>query len=221
MMDSSIRPARHLPRAAAVATIAIAAGVFFPSSISASRTALPASLFQAGQAPQAADDARRMVIVLDLVSLSGDELTRAVSEVESFVARGDSEPRLIAIATVRPALRVVSDFTADRAALRAILQSPDLLSTRASSLTAPADATPAGTDERLVSLARLCEVMAPIAQRKGVLYFSSGSSGLRADNLAELRSVTTSCTRANVSVYGVDARGLAVINGNGGAGFGR
>jgi hypothetical protein len=224
MMYSSMRQARHASRIARIVLVAMTVGVFFSSPISASRAASAASMLQAGQQLQAPDSAGRMVILFDLVSLSGDELTRAIREVEGLVARDNEEPRVIAIATVRPALRVVSDFTADRAALRAILQSPDLLRTSASSLTAPAGVAAAGSDERTRSIARLCEVMAPITQRKAVIYFSGGTSGFRADNQSELRSATTGCARVSVSVYGVDARGLtAVVSGTGGGGvrFGR
>ncbi len=155
---------------------------------------------------------------------------------------------LVAVATVGQSLTILRDFTSDREALRTTLGAFDLTAgagfeqpepvdaAAAEVADASAEADPAdlpldesefgifNNDRRLRAMRVLCTALAPLEQKKAILYFSSGMSRSGSDNQVELRAVTNTCNRANTSIYPVDSRGLsAVVPGGapGGRGGGR
>ena len=66
-------------------------------------------------------------------------------------------------------------------------------------------------DVRLRALKTLAEALAPIQQKKAILYFSSGMQRNGTDNQVELRAAVNAAVRANVAIYPVDSRGLQAI----------
>ena len=72
----------------------------------------------------------------------------------------------------------------------------------------PANASAVPTDVRLRALTTLCETIAPIQQKKSVFYFGAGMSRPPDVARGELRTAVGTCSRANVSIYAVDARGI-------------
>src|SRR6185295_12957193 len=66
-------------------------------------------------------------------------------------------------------------------------------------------------DVRLRALKTLAEALAPIQQKKAILYFSSGMQRNGSDNQVELRRAVNAAVRANVAIYPVDSRGLQAI----------
>jgi hypothetical protein len=66
----------------------------------------------------------------------------------------------------------------------------------------------------------LCEALAPIEQKKAILYFSAGMSRSGSDNQVELRAVINAANKANTSIYPVDSRGLTAVVPGGAAGRG-
>src|SRR5262249_23805652 len=66
-------------------------------------------------------------------------------------------------------------------------------------------------DIRLKALRALAETLAPIEQKKSILYFSAGMQRSGEDNQVELRSAINAANRAHVSIYPVDARGLQAV----------
>ena len=66
-------------------------------------------------------------------------------------------------------------------------------------------------DVRLRALKTLAEALAPIQQKKAILYFSSGMQRNGTDNQVELRAAVNAAVRANVAIYPVDARGLQAV----------
>ena len=136
---------------------------------------------------------------------------------------------MVAIVTVGTRVTVVKEFTSSREELLAALQSPGLSEAAAGAgtlATSPiADtALEPFNDFRLRALATLCNTVAPIKQRKSLLYFSAGMNREADKDATELRAATNACMRANVLIYPVDARGLLSIpspnpNGAGGALF--
>jgi hypothetical protein len=66
-------------------------------------------------------------------------------------------------------------------------------------------------------LKTVCQELAPIQQKKALLYFSAGMSRSGDDNQIELRSATSTCNRGNVSIYAVDTRGLQAVAAGGSA----
>src|SRR5207249_9939689 len=72
-------------------------------------------------------------------------------------------------------------------------------------------------DVRLRALKTLAEALAPIQQKKAIIYFSSGMQRSGTDNQVELRAAVNAAVRANVAIYPVDSRGLQAVVPGGGA----
>jgi hypothetical protein len=66
-------------------------------------------------------------------------------------------------------------------------------------------------DVRLRALKTLAETLAPIEQKKAIVYFSAGMQRSGQDNQIELRAAINSAVRANVSIYPIDTRGLQAV----------
>ena len=66
-------------------------------------------------------------------------------------------------------------------------------------------------DIRLRALKALAETLAPIEQKKSILYFSAGMQLSGEDNQVELRSAINAAVRAHVAIYPVDTRGLQAV----------
>jgi len=175
---------------------------------------------------------RRLIVLLfDLSSMQPEELERAGRAAVDYVDRQMADADLVAIATIDTTLNVVSDFSGDRQQVKAALSqiaSIDAVAfetpaaeTAATDETAAAtgDATTADTgeydlfnnDARLRAIRSLSEALAPIEQKKSILYFSGGMTRSGGDNQVELRAATSAAVRANVSLYPVDTRGLQAV----------
>src|SRR5262249_39825460 len=151
------------------------------------------------QVPQTDDAAvgRRMWILLfDIASLKPDHVTALVDVTSRWLAQSVSNADLVSIVTVGTRLHVVKDFTSSREDLVAALQSPELLSEAAAGASALAASPGAETalepfgDVRLRALATLCKTVAPIQQRKSLLYFSAGMNREADKDGTELRATT-------------------------------
>ena len=66
-------------------------------------------------------------------------------------------------------------------------------------------------DVRLRALRTLADALAPLEQKKAILYFSAGMERSGQDNQIELRTAINSAVRAHVSIYPVDTRGLQAV----------
>ncbi len=177
---------------------------------------------------------RRLVILLfDTSSMSPEDTQRAVDSAREFVATDMTTADLVAVATVSSLLTVYRDFTADRGLvtealnLLAYSDGTDVLPPSASTA-ATDDAAAAATEEtaadveaaelemfnndlRLRALRTLAESLAPIEQKKAILYFSGGMPRSGQDNQIELRSAINAAVRSNVSIYPIDTRGLQAV----------
>ncbi len=177
---------------------------------------------------------RRLVILLfDTSSMAPEDTQRAVDSAREFVAKDMTTADLVAVATVSSLLTVLRDFTADRAlvteALNQLAYSEGTEEPPQSASTAATDdAAAAATEEtvaeveaaelemfnndlRLRALRTLAESLAPIEQKKAILYFSGGMARSGQDNQVELRSAINAAVRSNVSIYPVDTRGLQAV----------
>jgi VWFA-related protein len=175
---------------------------------------------------------RLITLVFDVSSMQPEDVQRAVDSARKYVDDKMTPADLIAIATVGSTLTVLTDFTADRAKVTNALAT--LAYTEGTSTEAPAAST-AATDEaaaaaedtttvadaaeldmfnndvRLRALKTLAEALAPIEQKKAILYFSAGMQRSGQDNQVELRSAINAAVRANVSIYPIDTRGLQAV----------
>jgi VWFA-related protein len=179
---------------------------------------------------------RMLMIMFDVSSMQPDDVQRAVEDARDWVGEKMTGADLIAIITIGTRLNVLTDFTSSKEEALTALQKlaynegtevdPQSVATAATE----ADAAEAGTttteadafqefnnDVRLRALKTVCQELAPIQQKKALLYFSAGMNRSGEDNQIELRNATSTCNRGNVSIYPVDTRGLQAVAAGGGA----
>ena len=181
-------------------------------------------------APPVVDMHGRRLIVLffDLSSMQPEELQRAVKAAHDYVDQKLSPSDLIAVTSFSTSLQVAQDFTADRALLDTAIDAYGGANAQGfeAGTTGDAEGTPDtgtaftpddtefnifNTDRRLDALQTLSDALAGIEQKKSVIYFSSGMSQSGQDNQVELRRTVDRATRANVSIYAADMRGLTAL----------
>ena len=175
---------------------------------------------------------RRLIVLLfDVSSMQPEDVQRSVDAAQKYVSEQMSSADLIAVATVSSMLNVLTDFTGDKTKVQTALNT---LGYTEGTATPPPDASTMATDEqtttaddatadetaeldlfnndmRLRVLKTLAETLAPIEQKKAIVYFSTGMQRNGQDNQVELRSAINAAVRANVSIYAVDTRGLQAI----------
>lgn len=190
-------------------------------------------------AEQVLQDHRLLVFFFDMSSMQPDELMRALKASGDFVTNHMTPADLIAVVTYSASLRVTQDFTNNRdslkKALRAILlgdQSSTLATNGAIGEAGGTDAngmeivtqdvsdafTPDetefnifNTDEKLAAIESLATMLRSVPGRKSVIHFSSGITRTGQENQATLRAATDAANQADVSLYTMDARGLAAL----------
>jgi VWFA-related protein len=173
---------------------------------------------------------RRLIVLLfDISSMQPEDVQRAVDAATKYVNEKMSPADLVAVATVSSTLDVLTDFTADRGKVGGTLAA---LSYKEGTATPPPSADTVATDEqaaadatteeavaidmfnndiRLRALKALAETLAPIEQKKSILYFSAGMQRSGEDNQVELRAAINAAVRAHVTIYPVDTRGLQAV----------
>ena len=67
------------------------------------------------------------------------------------------------------------------------------------------------TDEKLAAIESLATMLRSVPGRKSVIHFSSGITRTGQENQATLRAATDAANQADVSLYTMDARGLAAL----------
>jgi VWFA-related protein len=175
---------------------------------------------------------RLIALVFDVSSMQPEDAQRAVDSARKYVDEKMSAADLVAVATVGSMLSVLTDFTSDRGKVANALGT--LAFTDGTATEAPAAATAAvdeaaaaaaeeatsteaaeldmfNNDVRLRALKTLAEALAPIEQKKAILYFSAGMQRSGQDNQVELRSAINAAVRANVVIYPIDTRGLQAV----------
>jgi VWFA-related protein len=190
-------------------------------------------------AEQVLQDHRLLVLFFDLSSMQPDELMRALKASNDFVNNRMTPADLIAVVTYSASLRVVQDFTNNRDSLKKVLhtilvgdQSSNLATTGAIGEAGGTDAsgmeivtpdvsdafTPDetefnifNTDEKLAAIESLATMLRNVPGRKSVIHFSSGITRTGQENQATLRAATDAANQADVSLYTMDARGLAAL----------
>jgi VWFA-related protein len=199
-----------------------------------STTATPAAPASAPDAPesyssQALAGRRLIVLLFDVSSMQPEDTQRAVDSARKYVAEQMGAADMVAVATVGSTLDVLADFTGDRAKVDVALGTLAYLEGTATELpegaTAQTEEEAAAAEEaatvseldmfnndvRLRALKTLAETLAPIEQKKAIVYFSAGMQRSGQDNQIELRSAINAAVRANVSIYPIDTRGLQTV----------
>ena len=170
---------------------------------------------------------RRLIVLLfDSSSMQPEELERAIGSGYDYISKRLTPADLVAIAAVGSTLQIVQDFTADREVLSAALDrfaagdslgfqdgtAPTGEETEADGFVADdTEFNIFNTDRRLAAIELLSDTLAPIQQKKSIVYFSSGMTQRGEDNQVQLRAAIDRAVKANVSIYPVDTRGLTAI----------
>ena len=176
---------------------------------------------------------RRLIVLLfDTSSMQPEDVQRAIDSANKYVSEQMTAADLIAVATVSSQLDVLTDFSSDRTK---VAQTLARLGWTEGTATPPPDAATAATDEqtaaateetvsteaaeldmfnndvRLRALRTLAEALAPLEQKKAIIYFSAGMQRSGQDNQIELRTAINAAVRGHVSIYPVDTRGLQAV----------
>jgi VWFA-related protein len=174
---------------------------------------------------------RRLIVLLfDVSSMQPEDVQRSIDAARKYVKEQMSAADLVAIASVATSLDVLTDFTGEPERVDAALgwlaytdglaTDPPAESTLAAEEAAAAAEETAGeaseldmfnNDVRLRALRTLAETLAPIEQKKAILYFSAGMQRSGQDNMVELRSAINAAVRAHVAIYPIDVRGLQAV----------
>jgi VWFA-related protein len=175
---------------------------------------------------------RRLIVLLfDISSMQPEDVQRAVDSATKYVNETMSPADMVAVATVSSMLDVLTDFTGDKTKVGTALArlgytegtatAPPAADTVATDEQTAADETTASDDTvamdmfnndvRLRALKALAETLAPLEQKKSILYFSAGMERSGEDNQVELRAAINAAVRAHVAIYPVDTRGLQAV----------
>src|SRR5215510_1884180 len=184
-------------------------------------------------------DRRLIVLFFDLTSMQPEEIDRAAKSALDYTAERMAPADLVSVVTLSNSLKVDLDFTADKEALQAVMAgftsgvgegfangaTPDANADATDTSDAAASFTPDeteynifNTDRRLQALVTLSNDLSGIPQRKSVIYFSGGMQRTGVENQTQLRAAINAATKANLSFYTVDVRGLEAIVPGGNAG---
>jgi VWFA-related protein len=161
---------------------------------------------------------RLLVLYIDLYNMSLFDQLRTYAHADRYVATLMTPADMVEIVVFEKGrLRVMQEFTDDRAALREVIES--LRS--ATEGDAPNLSTAAGafgedddtfalftTDRQLAALQTAVGDLAPFPELKTLVYLGSGLRLNGADNLAQLRATVNAAVRANVAINPIDTRGL-------------
>jgi len=146
----------------------------------------------------AAQTPRSLCLFFDLNSMTAAEQTRAEGSAIQFVQEQMTASDVVSVMTSNPDVKVVEDFTSDRdtlvAALRRMVPGPGADSTGAAS-----------ADQRLQALESASKMLAPLAGKKAMIYFSTDTFPGGA-NQEQMKAAVDAAVRANLAIYPVDAR---------------
>ena len=188
---------------------------------------------------QVLQDHRLNLLFFDVSSMQPDDLMRALKAATAFVKERLTPADLVAVVTYTSSLRVVQNFTNDRAALTKSLngilvgeESSNLASSGTVGAAGGTDAlgqeivtqdtsdafTPDetefnifNTDEKLAAIQSLADMLRAVPGRKLVIHFSSGITGTGIENQAQLMATVAAANQSNVSLYTMDTRGLMAL----------
>ena len=176
-----------------------------------------ASEIAAGAEKPGVARARRMLVLyFDLGGIRREQLGQALAAAGRFVQKRMSGADAVAVmANLRGSLRVIQEFTSDRELLLTALgklATPDAEDDESAFTFGANDGefNVFATDRRLAALEHAAHLLERTRERKALVYFAGGSGFGQGRNLAEMRALVNAARRANVEIYPVDTRGLAI-----------
>ena len=170
-------------------------------------------------------DKRLMVFYLDFSSMGVSEQLRAQDAALEYLDKHITKDDLVAILLYTSAVQVLTDFTGDRDAMTTILKGLPI--GEMSEMAGLADTSDANgedtgaafvadetefnifnTDQKLAAIEQAARMLAPLPEKKALLYFSAGVNKTGIDNQAQLEATINAAVKANLAIYPIDARGL-------------
>ncbi len=179
------------------------------------------------QPPARYRDKRLLVLFFDFSSMPPADQIRAQQSALKFLHEKMTSSDVVSIQTFSTRLKVVQEFTEDRQKLTEIIRAFRI--GEASELAGEADTAGEeegeetgaafvadqtefnifNTDRKLSALESAVKRLAPLPERKALVYFSSGVGKTGVENQSQLRATVNAAVRSNVAFYPIDARGLA------------
>jgi VWFA-related protein len=168
-------------------------------------------------------DRRLIVLYFDMGAMPPADQYRAMDSAVKFIKKQMSPADLMALMSFSDRLHVLQDFTDDKDKLLTILDKLFIgedqgLDTGAADDSAADTGSAFGeddsefnifnTDRQLAALETAVKMLGQLNEKKVLVYYASGVRLNGVDNQAQLMATTNAATRANVSFYTVDARGL-------------
>ena len=179
-------------------------------------------------------DKRLMVFFFDFSSMQISDQLRAQDGALEYLKNHITKDDEVAVLFYASMIQVLSDFTADRDVLTRVIKGLPI--GEASELAALADTgddngedTQAAfvadetefnifsTDKKLAAIEDAAKMLASFPEKKALVYFSGGVTRSGLDNEAQLQATINAATKANLSIYSIDARGLTADPPGGGA----
>ncbi|HVN06968.1 MAG TPA: VWA domain-containing protein, partial [Bryobacteraceae bacterium] len=169
-------------------------------------------------------DRRLLVLYFDMTAMPPSDQIRALEAAKKFIRTQMGPPDLMALMMYEGgAVRVIEDFTADRARLLSAVETLIVGEAQGFESTAnDASAADTGaafgqddsefnifnTDRQLSALQTAANMLSQVAEKKSLIYFASGLRLNGLDNQAQLHATINAALRANLSFWPIDARGL-------------
>lgn len=150
-----------------------------------------------------------LVLLFDNSSMNTGDQVQARQAASKFIDNNAGPNRLMSIINFGGEMKVLQNFTADAASLKAVVNGVQTPSVRSNG-NSPAVKMEADFAARdlLQSLRAVSKNLAPIQGRKILVLFTAGFP-LSRDQETEATATIAECNRDNVAIYPVDVRGLS------------
>jgi VWFA-related protein len=160
---------------------------------------------------------RLLAFYFDMSAMPPADQSRSIGAAQTFIRNNMTDADLVAIMVYAGGeVLIHQDFTADRERLLSTLQTmivgedetvPDSLADGAFGQNGGEFAI-FRTDRQLAALQTAAKMLGQLNEKKSLIYFASGLRLNGTDNMAQLRATVNAATKAGVSFFAVDARGL-------------
>ena len=162
-------------------------------------------------------DRRLLALYFDMTAMPPADQSRSIGAAQDFIRKHMTPADLVAIMVYAGGeVTVHEDFTGDRERLLSTLQT--MIVGEDESVPEPVVDGAFGqsggefaifrTDRQLSALQTAAKMLGQLNEKKSLIYFASGLRLNGTDNHAQLRATINAATRAGVSFFTVDARGL-------------
>ena len=198
-----------------------------PNETTVSGTAAPVKIIGSQQPIKKEElkNHRLIVMFFDFSAMEPDDIDRAVSAAQNYVAKQMAPADLVAIVSLATSMRVDQDFTNDKTRLAKVLSSytsgegqgfaagdtgtsEGTADTGNSFVADDSEYNQFNTDRKLQAIQAVAKSLSKIDVKKSIIFFSNGVSRSGIENQVELRAATNTAVQSNVALYTLDVRGL-------------